>query len=466
MARTARYLKYDGRKKQFVQTDPPLKYATALSVKDEWKFAPLLATIETPTLRDDGSILQRLGYDEESALYFDTDVRFPDIPTNPSKDEAIKALRILREPLKDFPFVGMIKDKDNPAPEPATSAEAVALAAILTALVRRSLPTAPLFMFDAPVSSSGKTLLARLIAVIATGREPTTVTYTKDPEESRKKIFSNLIAGDAVILLDNVSEPLEGDTLCAVLTSPEYSDRLLSSNTIIRVPTCVTFLATGNNLRTRGDMRTRCLACRIDPAVENPEEREFNYDLMAKVAASRPQLVAAALTIMRAYIVAGRPQVSPPLKAYGRFEAWSEMVRAPLVWLGCKDPCATREQIQDDDAEAEILSALLVALYGHFEGSIFTVSELVKAAKSRNQDMFEDGAADTAAALREAISPFDRNGEVNAKAVGNIFRSYKERIISCDGSGGKLSLRIRPVGKRHGSVTWRVERPPMARDKA
>jgi hypothetical protein len=167
---------------------------------------------------------------------------------------------------------------------------------------------------------------------------------------------------------------------------------------------------------------------------------------------------------MRAYIVAGRPQLSPPLKAYGRFEAWSGLVRASLVWLGCKDPCATREQIQDDDAEAEILSALLVALFGHFEGSIFTVSELVKAAKSKNQNMFDDGAADTAAALREALSPFERQGEVNTRSIGNIFRSHKERIVSCDGTGGKLSLRIRPVGKRHGSVTWRVERPPMARE--
>jgi hypothetical protein len=37
---------------------------------------------------------------------------------------------------------------------------AVAVAAILTALVRRTLPLAPAFSFDAPAASSGKTLLA------------------------------------------------------------------------------------------------------------------------------------------------------------------------------------------------------------------------------------------------------------------------------------------------------------------
>jgi len=165
----------------------------------------------------------------------------------------------------------------------------------------------------------------------------------------------------------------------------------------------------------------------------------------------------------------GLPAFEPPAESFGDVAAnWLKrhvdakgVVNAPKIRYLLKKHVLPRWK--DREATSIRKSDIAALLDHHFEGSIFTVSELVKAAKSKNQNMFDDSAADTAAALREAIAPFDRNGEVNAKGVGNIFRSHKERIINCDGSGSKLSLRIRPVGKRRGSVTWRVERPPMTR---
>jgi hypothetical protein len=53
------------------------------------------------------------------------------------------------------------------------------------------------------------------------------MTYSGDPDEERKRIMAVLLNGDSVMLLDNVSEPLEGDALCSVLTSQTYQDRLL-----------------------------------------------------------------------------------------------------------------------------------------------------------------------------------------------------------------------------------------------
>src|SRR5262245_16414318 len=176
-----------------------------------------------------------------------------------------------------------------------------------------------MFLFDAPVPASGKSLLSYVVARIAIGRDPATQPYTGDHEEDRKRIIASLIAGDAVVLLDNISKPLQGDTLCKVLTQPEVDDRLLGTMTNLRLPTCTTFLGTGVNLVVSGrDMVRRVQKCRIDPGIERPEEGKFDYVLLDYVMEHRAKLVAAALTIMRAYIAAGRPQQST--EPYGGFE--------------------------------------------------------------------------------------------------------------------------------------------------
>jgi hypothetical protein len=92
MARTATYMRYNERAKEWKRTDCPLKYAKSIAALNEWSFKPLLGTIETPTLRADGSILQTPGYDEVSGLFYDSNgMHFPTISNKPSKEEADKA---------------------------------------------------------------------------------------------------------------------------------------------------------------------------------------------------------------------------------------------------------------------------------------------------------------------------------------------------------------------------------------
>jgi hypothetical protein len=433
MARTAHYLKWNERKRSLVTTDPLISYARAIAAQDEFPFKTLLATIETPTLRADGSVLQQPGYDEATGLYFDSALTFPSINSNPSRDDADAALREVGEVLKDFPFVD--------------GSRAVAFAAILTALVRRVLPAAPMFLFDAPVPASGKSLLASVVGLIATGREPATQPYTGDSEEDRKRIVSTLIAGDAVVSFDNISEPLQDDTLCKVLTQPELDDRLLGTMANVKLPTCTTFLGTGVNLVVTGrDMVRRVQKCRIDPNMEHPEKRKFDYVLLDYVMEQRAKLVAAALTIMRAYIAAGRPPQS--MEPYGGFEQWSTIVRAPLVWLGCGDPCASRAKVEDIDPETEKLANLLAALPGRFTGE-FTTAEAVQMACKDAQTAAAYGADLTP--LHEAVAALCWEGKINSRAVGKAFAKYRDRIVD----GRKLTK----VSERHKAAVWKVLNP-------
>ncbi|HEV2379792.1 MAG TPA: hypothetical protein VG206_08340 [Terriglobia bacterium] len=94
---------------------------------------------------------------------------------------------------------------------------------------------------------------------------------------------------------------------------------LLGKTRILRLPTNVLWTATGNNLSFRGDLSVRALVCRLDARIERPEEREFVIpDLKSNVTERRQELVTAALTIPRAYVVAGRPHQA--LKPWGGFD--------------------------------------------------------------------------------------------------------------------------------------------------
>lgn len=325
-----------------------------LARPDQWKFKVLNGVIEAPTLRADGSLLSDEGYDEQSGLLLDTNgVRFPEIDDLPTKGDAEKALQVLKGPFKDFPFVRNAKGR--------SASQSVILSAVLTSLVRRSLGSAPMHGTTAPAPGTGKSLLIDVVSLIATGRLCTAMSQGATEEEDEKRLFSLLLQGDPLVMIDNVKRPIEGDALCTILTQATWQCRILGESKKVTVATNATFMASGNNLAFKGDMTTRAILCRIDAKVEKPETRKFKVNLKAEVPKRRTQLVMAGLTVLRAFVVAGRPGLKE-LTPFGRFEDWSNLVRGALVWLGEPDPCITREYIAQDDSDAGNLFKLLEAM--------------------------------------------------------------------------------------------------------
>jgi hypothetical protein len=269
----------------------------------------------------------------------------PPFGESPTIDDAKAALGTLKDVLDEFSFEDDLS-------------RSVALAAILTAMVRRVLPIAPVFLIDAPGQSNGKTLLSDLIATIPTGREAGASQWSDEIAEQRKSLGSILMAGDSVVNFDNVTVPIGGPALCSVLTSTgEFKDRILGAHERMNVPTCVTWIFTGNNMSVKDDMATRALRCRLDARCEFPDQRVFRRkDLLAYVRAQRPALIHAALTILRAYIVAGKPGAD---KIKGRFAEWGEMIAGPLVWLGERNPCESREALIAEDPIREVRRTVL-----------------------------------------------------------------------------------------------------------
>jgi hypothetical protein len=377
-----------------------------LARADKWNLPVLNGVIEAPTLRRDGTLLTVDGYDEDSGLLLDCQgVTFPEVDESPTRDDALAALANIKTLFEKFPFID------------AASAS-VAFSAVLTALVRRSLRSAPLHATDAPTPGTGKTLCCQIPSLIATGRESTAMSQGANEEEDAKRLFAVLLRNDPTVLIDNVTRPIEGDALCTIMTEATWQSRFLGESRNVSVSTNALFMASGNNIVLAGDMTTRALKCRLDAKMERPETRRFDIDLKEHIPRNRPMLVAAGLTILRAFVVAERPGLAE-LEPFGRFEDWSNLVRGALVWLGEADPCDTRESIARDDPEKANHIALLQVMRT-LSPRAYLASELIKLSK--------DGAVDADDLLLDAIQ--NAVPKVNARSLGNYLKSKDGRIVA------------------------------------
>ncbi len=428
LADVALFVKFDARVKQPVIANPPQRLAAAVLAEAPWPGMPvLLGVVQAPSLRADGSVLEEPGYDGESRLLFDAGgEKFAPVPREPTPDQVMEARALIEQALATFPFVD-------------GAARSVAFATILTALLRRSLPTAPGFLIDAPVAGSGKTLLAHIPAWIATGTGPHLRIAAENQSDENKSLFSAVLENPSVLVIDNVERPLKSEMLCAMLTGQTLSERILGLSKSVSVPTNITLLITGNNVTVRDDLRRRLLTCRIKPGVEHPERRRFDGPPLKEwIIEHRAELVVALLTLVRAYLAAGEP--SPDVSEFGSFEAWSRLVRYPLIHAGYADPCGTLAAVEKSDPDTRTLRALLRAWRNAFGDRATTVKAAAEAATGR--DAGETG-------LSEALTQFvEKDGKVNTRQLGNYLSRQRERI-----EGG---LFIEEAGLRQSVALWRV----------
>jgi hypothetical protein len=423
--KAAIFKRYDGRMDRLKVIDCPVVVARTYMARDgQWNVPPLLGIIEAPTLRPDGTVLEDPGYDPETGLLFNPGrTQFVPVPENPTREDAVKALERITSLLKGFPF----EERHD---------EAIAVAAILTGLVRRSIPTSPLFAFNAPKMGSGKSLLADVVSLFATGRRASVMTPAANPEEEGKRLLAVLMEGDPVVCVDNISAAWASDAMCTVLTQETWTARVLGATKTASAPTSVTWLATGNNLTFIGDLTTRVMRCDLDPQIERPEERDFDVNLHSLIPEQRGELVPAALTILRAYEVAGRPKQD--IAPYGRFEAWSALVRSALVWVGMADPCLCRADLEASDTVRSGLVAVLAGWHAAVGSGRCTAQEIIGLSRLSEN-------AELQAALMEVAGA---GSEISPKRLGRWLAKYEKRI-----EGG---FRLVKEGVLHKSVYWKV----------
>lgn len=405
--------RYDARSEGYKPCDCPRRVSDAYLARGNWpELRPLAGFIEAPTITLDGRLIHEHGHDAETGLFqAATDIPGWSAPkAKPSAAEAKAALDVLLELVQDFPFV-------------AWEDRAAVVAGIITGLLRRVLPAAPLLAVTAPTPGTGKTLIAETFAIIATGRRASVLSLGHDDAEAEKRLAGVLLAGDAVIALDNIERPLKGDLLCQVATQQFVRLRPLGASGMLSIPTHALMVATGNNLAIVGDLKRRVALIRMDAGQERPEQRTFSRDHLEDVFQRRGGLIRAALTLPLAYLAAGAPVIEG-MHPLGGFEQWDRMVRRPLAWLGLPDPLKASESLREQDPDLEGMRLLFDSWLAAFGDQPKTAAEVVSAG-SEYRPVSESYAYPD---LRDALQ-LVCNEKPNARRLGYWLRRHQDRIV-------------------------------------
>ena len=427
-----------------IPEDAPAYIANAIIAKNGGRnFRKLTAVTTAPTLRPDGSVLDEPGHDAKTGLMYVTTEAYPlSVPSAPTVEQALDALAKVWHPLRLFPFADEV-------------AVGVTLAAMLSACLRPALPTCPAFGFDAPAAGTGKTLLAKCIAALATGGDVAVLPPTNQEDECRKRLFAGLRGGFKVLLWDNVRDPLGNSVIDSFLTSSLFADRVLGVSENVELPNRSLFLVSGNNLVLTGDTHRRILLARLDAQIETPFKREFEFDPLTEVCNNRQVLVVAALTIVRAYIAAGRPKV-----ASGRiasFELWDDLVRQPLCWLKERmiessrdlkdfpmfvDPTESIDRAASENPETAKLAALVNAWIDVFGNTPTSPAQAIAKASE---------GFGSRSVLFDALDEIaGQNGKLNVRILGRWLERHAGQL--CTG------LRLVLANKTNGLKRWTVVR--------
>ena len=127
---------------------------------------------------------------------------------------------------------------------------------------------APFGIVDATMPGSGKTILTSCVGLLVGQR---VLTWTDADDELRKQITTVLADQVGAVVFDNLIEGhvINSAVLARLVTERTWTDRRPGTNTAATFPNDRVWLATGNNLRTGGDMASRSVWVRLDPIAPN-----------------------------------------------------------------------------------------------------------------------------------------------------------------------------------------------------
>ncbi|ONH55583.1 hypothetical protein CcI49_28490 [Frankia sp. CcI49] len=276
---------------------------------------PLQGIVGSPVLRPNGTLVQSAGYDAETGLFYAPKVEIPWVSARPDRDEMEAARRfLLVNFLGGFPWVS---DSDR----------ANYIGLLATGILRPYIRTVtPHGMITATTQASGKTILSEGIGLLYGQR---VLPWPEAEAELRKAITSALGEPAPVLVFDNLREGtvVDSPVLAQLLTTTEWSDRRLGTNTTVRHANDRLWLTTGNNLRLGGDIATRTVLVRLDPKMPHPEERTGfaipGLDRWVREPANQRVVLRHLLVLVMGWMAAGAPKSDHVMR---QFTPWAQAV--------------------------------------------------------------------------------------------------------------------------------------------
>lgn len=381
--------------------------------------------VEAPVFAADGSLQTEPGYHGASRTYYapTEGLEIPDVPAQPSSDDVARARALLLDDLYvDFPFEA-----------PAHRAHAVGL--LLLPFARDFIAgSTPLHLIEAPDVGTGKTMLVDVALLPASGRHTAKLAHASSDEEQRKRITSQLLAGNAAICIDNVTGSVKSGALAAALTTTVWEDRLLGGNRLVCLPIRSIWAMTGNNPQLSTELARRSVPIRLNANEDEPWRRNpegFRHSLPGWALEHRGELIWAALTLIQAWIAAGRPRM--PGKRLASYESWSDVIGGILLVAGIPGFLDELDALYERaDADKAVWRAVVESWHSQHGTDLVSTAELLT--------------------LAEATDGFEARGEnLPAKRVsfGKQLRGQVGRVF------GRYQVAM--AGKRQGAQRWRLQ---------
>lgn len=456
-------------------TDLPPKLAAVIAAEGARSdhLHVLSGVLEAPALRPDGTVITARGYDPTTGYFLAHEVDLPGFSERPTHEDAKLALAALqdlwsadRDGKKGFAWKG------------GTADSVVPIAMLLSALARPAIcppkGCVPLFAFSASGKGAGKGTAVDLVFIIATGRSAPAMSWSGDPEEDDKRLGGIALDAPPLVMIDNVPEDVifQHSRLDACLTLDETAFRILGKTGNPVLPWLTVPSVTGNNLTFGGDLGRRVLISYQCPDVEDPaqipQNERVHPNIVEHALERREFYLACALTILRAYCVANRPDQGVEL---GTFTKWAKLVGGALKWAGAAnivDYLAGFDQASEAPTRAAIRT-LAAELYrmtstGYGRAASDLLEDLYPAtycdAKRHNRDVPADPYKDPIRLAVEALCPFRGPPSPDAS-----YRLRFARVLSKHRgqwhAGYQIDVQINPeTGKGYDVPRW------LARKKA
>lgn len=381
----------------------------------ELKSLPRLEAVLTrPVLLPNGDVIHVEGYHAEECVYF------APVRPNPglmSKDDAVK---VIQSVTSGFPF----KTEGD---------RARFIGALLLPAVRDYASgrlggelNMPGVVITAASPATGKSYAAALLS-IANGGRWVVQTGSKESgaKEDRNAITSLLLAGNPVIVFDNVktNSGFGGAVFDSLLTSPTWSDRLLGGNTNVELLNDRLWVWTGNNVYPNGDTAERVIHVRLDSNDPDPGSRppeSFEVGDMAeffKSVSNRDLVFSAVLSLAKGWHDAGA--VLDESIAWRQYSGICRVVGGIMTWAGLGKFEPTEGRIEVDSVEGE----------DEWEEFFAAMHE---SAKSWSPKELAEGIGTPARlyqACEDVFRPSEGYDKPTAKHVGNVLSGRLDSVI-------------------------------------
>lgn len=417
---------------------PPLELSRNILVAGaDWRLPSLLGIVEAPTLRPDFTVISAPGYDAQTGLYLEPSngPAIPPVPERPTDSEIQDAIDLVLELFCNFPFVDQ-------------ASRANMTAAILLCCVRDAINgPVPLTLVTKPQPGCGGSLSIDSVAIIATGRPAHMIPATKNSEEWRKLLTSLLLSGDRYVTFDNVDHTLDSEYLASFLTALVWKDRILGQSQPIQLPNRTVCFANGNNARVGGNLARRIVPVRLDSPEARPWLRDtssFKHpELREWITENRGRIIAAILTVVRGWVVAGKPTATD-IVSLGSFESYAKIVSSLLAFMGVKGFLGNLEQLYNEiDTDTPAWASFFGVWLKEAGPQPITVADLVSRLKNNTN---------LTAALPDTVADWESKDGV----AKGYTRRLGHQLAKREGQKFDNGLTLTRAGEKNRAVRWKV----------